>query len=252
MRIALTKVVLGAAAVLAAAGLGTSAYAAGSVTATFNTLTSSNPDVEGPVTGVVLGEVQNTLGPNGLPVESFAGEFSDVNPVTGEILWWRPNGSWVTAGTSNWADGTYSLPFSVPSNFFANGSSDGGANGYISTELQATFNAPDGGSVTFTLGSDDDAFVFLNGKLVVDDGGVHAIATAPTTVSGLLDGVNTVDVFQVDRHTVQSALVFDANVTLNAVPEPSTWAMMGLGFAALGFAGFRRASLSRKHFGRTV
>jgi len=26
-----------------------------------------------------------------------------------------------------------------------------------------------------------------------------------------------------------------------AVPEPSTWAMMLLGFAGLGFAGYRRA-----------
>jgi hypothetical protein len=26
------------------------------------------------------------------------------------------------------------------------------------------------------------------------------------------------------------------------VPEPSTWAMLALGFAALGYAGFRRAS----------
>ena len=28
--------------------------------------------------------------------------------------------------------------------------------------------------------------------------------------------------------------------SVTAVPEPSTWAMMGLGFASLGFAAFRR------------
>ena len=28
----------------------------------------------------------------------------------------------------------------------------------------------------------------------------------------------------------------------NAVPEPSTWAMLGIGFAALGYAAFRRSS----------
>ena len=28
-----------------------------------------------------------------------------------------------------------------------------------------------------------------------------------------------------------------------AVPEPSTWAMMALGFAGLGFVGYRRARL---------
>jgi hypothetical protein len=32
---------------------------------------------------------------------------------------------------------------------------------------------------------------------------------------------------------------------LNAVPEPSTWAMMLLGFAGLGYAGYRRARQTR-------
>jgi hypothetical protein len=35
---------------------------------------------------------------------------------------------------------------------------------------------------------------------------------------------------------------YGANLTFNsAVPEPSTWAMMLIGFAGLGFAGYRRA-----------
>jgi hypothetical protein len=32
----------------------------------------------------------------------------------------------------------------------------------------------------------------------------------------------------------------------NAIPEPSTWAMMLLGFAGLGYAAFRRAAKSRR------
>jgi hypothetical protein len=35
---------------------------------------------------------------------------------------------------------------------------------------------------------------------------------------------------------------FDLGVALsNSVPEPSTWAMMLVGFAGLGYAGYRRA-----------
>ena len=34
-------------------------------------------------------------------------------------------------------------------------------------------------------------------------------------------------------------------VTVGSVPEPSTWAMMMLGFAGLGFAGYRKAKVAR-------
>ena len=34
-------------------------------------------------------------------------------------------------------------------------------------------------------------------------------------------------------------------LTQVAVPEPATWALMGLGFAALGFAGYRKARTTR-------
>jgi hypothetical protein len=37
------------------------------------------------------------------------------------------------------------------------------------------------------------------------------------------------------------AFEYDLNV-----PEPSTWAMMGIGFAALGYAGFRRSAKTRR------
>jgi PEP-CTERM motif len=38
----------------------------------------------------------------------------------------------------------------------------------------------------------------------------------------------------------------DKNVT--AVPEPSTWAMMLLGFAGLGYVGYRRAKRNSSAF----
>jgi len=57
---------------------------------------------------------------------------------------------------------------------------------------------------------------------------------APSTVDASNDPVSTLDSF---------------TVTVAAVPEPSTWAMMVLGFAGLGFAGYRR---SRKSHARPV
>jgi hypothetical protein len=38
--------------------------------------------------------------------------------------------------------------------------------------------------------------------------------------------------------------VTDISATLAAIPEPSTWAMIGLGFAGLGFLGHRASRRS--------
>jgi fibro-slime domain-containing protein len=226
---------------------------ASTVGVTYYTITSNNPDTGGTITGQVTGLVQSTLGPDVLPVQSAPNTFNDVNGV-GELQWWTPHSSGatplVTAGTSFVYSNPVTLPFNIPANFFPNGpsGSNGGAVGYTSAVLSASFVTPVGGHVTFTLGSDDDAWIFLNGQLVVDDGGVHAFAPAPTTITGLAPGTNTVEVFFADRHVTQSGLYFDADVTLNSlttgVPEPSSWAMMILGFAGVGFMAYRQKKRS--------
>jgi hypothetical protein len=58
-------------------------------------------------------------------------------------------------------------------------------------------------------------------------------------------GVTTTSVITTAQ---SSALVLDAPgvpVLLTSVPEPSTWAMMLIGFAGLGFAGYRKAHSAR-------
>jgi hypothetical protein len=49
---------------------------------------------------------------------------------------------------------------------------------------------------------------------------------------------NGVDYINPDR----SAVAISTALSVQTVPEPATWAMMGVGFAALGFAGYRASA----------
>jgi hypothetical protein len=86
--------------------------------------------------------------------------------------------------------------------------------------------------------------------------GLLATPTVDLFVNGALDGSTTAGAF-VDNSANNLRIGVDSNgannfsgVIANAeitasVPEPATWAMMGLGFAAVGYAGLRRSSKSR-------
>lgn len=56
-------------------------------------------------------------------------------------------------------------------------------------------------------------------------------------------GLNDLSFVSTDTHGNQWGPVI-GNVAVTAVPEPATWAMMLLGFAGLGFAGYRKTKSS--------
>jgi len=118
--------------------------------------------------------------------------------------------------------------------------SGGGLNITLATPIMKTWTGAFG-SFTETLT-----------KLVEIDRGVNAI-------SFFLTGTVTGGAFHDTPATLQFSLtqaggpgnVVSASFTDHAtssVPEPSTWAMMALGFAALGYAGLRRSRKDRSAF----
>lgn len=212
-----------------------------SLTGEYFTLPASHPDVErgnGFLDGIdfeiVTGLVESTLSPNDLPIVSDfgrtysgpSGSISDTNP-DGEILWWSTESPYGVVSEKIQID---SAPF-VFNNFYPDGFDDD-ATFFRSVHWQGSIDISSLTPVEFVLGADDDAFLFIDNQLVVDNGGVKPFNYTSTVVSNLSAGTYEVDLFFVDRHTTGSDIQF----SITPVPEFSS--ILGvLAFSALSLGG---------------
>jgi hypothetical protein len=214
---------------------------------TYYTIAANDPDADHLAGGLYTNEVQNALGPNGLPVLNIpqfgctsncytvsgapgfpygtSSSTPNVNVLgtTGEITYWSPSlNPYVTQTLST----TTTLPFNVPSNFFppnGTGSNDGPPNGYQAAVLSGTINAPTAETLSFSIGSDDMAFAYIDGQIVCSDGGVHGSASVPCTTPTVAAGNHSFDLFFVDINQTQAGLTFSINSTgVTTTPPPAT------------------------------
>jgi hypothetical protein len=220
---------------LAAALIAPIAAQAQSLDINYYTVASNDPDANNLAMGLYTNEVQTSLGPNGLPVLNVpqfgctsncyaqagapgfplntSSSTPNVNVVasTGEITYWSPKlNPYVTETLST----TTTLPFNVPQNFFppnGTGSGDGGSNGYQAAMLYGTITAPTTETLSFSIGSDDMAFAYIDGQVVCDDGGVHGSSSVPCTTPTVSAGTHTFDLFFVDINQSQGGLTFTIN-----------------------------------------
>lgn len=204
------------------------AHAENTLTIDYYTIGSSDRDANHLGFGTVDNEVQQTLGPNGLPVLNVpafgcSSNCFTITPApsdvlsTGEITYWSPTlnngGPGGASDVTHTSSAIVTLPFNVPANFFppdGTGSGNGGSNGYQAATLSGMINVPSTELISFSIGADDMAFAFLDGSKVCDLGGVHASATGTcVTPFEIAAGTHTLQVFFVDINQVQSGLSFD-------------------------------------------
>ena len=180
-------------------------------------MASASLGTTGPLVGLMTGQG----GPLG---SSLAGEFPNVTTL-GHYFWPATLGTRVIAnGFGTTADNATRLTLNVWSHLFAQGQV-GDSTRYLATHWAAAFS--NAAPRTFLPSGDDHAFLFGDGTLVLDDGGVKAIG-APVAIAFALTGKHGLDLFFADVHVRQSG------------PAPTKLLLFGAALVALGAVVRRR------------
>ena len=229
--------------------------------------------------GVSNDFVKSQLGPDGLPVfnPNFTSTWGTVLAPdsaylnsAGEIGWWTPGAG--PAGSTIKSDGSGTVSLSSQSiTMFAPGTSGVDATYQETAILTGKFSVNGPSNVTFNVGADDMAFVYVDGQLVESLGGIHSDTAAPAnTLYYDKAGTHDIEIFYGDRDVVRASLNFsetgtpvtvaptevpvlatpvdtpvitDVPTAIAATPEPGTFVLLGTGL--LGAAGGLRRRFAR-------
>jgi fibro-slime domain-containing protein len=214
---------------------------------------SSQPDFEANIGGLNTGMVASTL-TGGKPTYIGTPTYGSVTSAATFDQWFNN-----VAGVNQSAvygitmddpenDGiyTYSNNAFFPIDNQLLGNQGRSHNYHFTYELNGAFTYNAAGPQTLSFTGDDDVWVFIDGKLVIDLGGIHGALSASVDLStlGLADGSDYgISIFFAERHTTQSTFVLNVPVLIRdvqEVPEPSTYALMLAGLGMLGFMARRR------------
>lgn len=129
-------------------------------------------------------------------------------------------------------DSATDAPYSSRGGFFPiNGElygnySNTGKNFHFTTEINTEFIYKRGQGQVFKFTGDDDVWVFIGGKLVIDLGGLHSRAEQYINLdrlAWLVDGQSyRLDIFHAERRTSESNFRMETTLELRTVAAPAT------------------------------
>jgi hypothetical protein len=194
----------------------------------------SGPGVSGSLV-VTIGTTTDATYPNALEITGVSGTFTDTNPGADIV-----NASITGLQAINHATPGDPQNIGVAPNDFSMFPVASGlppiSNGVITYD---NLFWPGGASPTAWDYFGDGSFLDIYGLAFTISGG----DLVDLFSNGVGFGINPGDtnVFGVVVATPAAAVDYVANGVAASTPEPSTWAMMVLGFAGLGFAGYRKS-----------
>ena len=115
--------------------------------------------------------------------------------------------------------------FPINDQLFGN-SAGNDKNFHFTFELSTTFVYNEGEGQTFRFIGDDDVWVFINGRLVIDLGGVHSAKDQVVHLDRLdyleADAENTLHFFFAERHRTQSNFRIETTLRLRSAELPNS------------------------------